>query len=164
MANFSFKTIDVPAAAGTYGYISVDGVDAAGEAVGNYGNVDGLGDGTFHGLTATANGNGINYDPSGSSNTDIVGITSGGEIFGNYVDNANKQHGFVDNSGVVTQINEVLANNTTLSGVNDQGVIYGSFADFANSVHGFIDNGGTYTQIDVPGAASTSIVGVNAPA
>jgi hypothetical protein len=110
MANFSFKTIDVPAAAGTYGYISVDGVDAAGEAVGNYGNVDGLGDGTFHGLTATANGNGINYDPSGSSNTDIVGITSGGEIFGNYVDNANKQHGFVDNSGVVTQINEVLAN------------------------------------------------------
>jgi hypothetical protein len=40
MANFSFTKIDVPAAAGTYEYICVDGVDAAGEAVGNYGNVD----------------------------------------------------------------------------------------------------------------------------
>ena len=47
MSNFSFTTIDVPAAAGTYVYISVNGVDSRGEAVGNYGNVDGEGDGTF---------------------------------------------------------------------------------------------------------------------
>ena len=59
MSNFSFKTIDVPAAAGTYEYISVDGVDPAGEAVGNYGNTDGDGDSTFHGLTASAIGNGV---------------------------------------------------------------------------------------------------------
>jgi D-glycero-D-manno-heptose 1,7-bisphosphate phosphatase len=125
-------------------------------------NVDGDGDGTFHGFTAQAGGSFATYDPPNSTNTDVVGITSTGEIFGDYVDNLNRQYGFVDNNGVFTQINVFLANSTTVSGVNDAGVIYGSFADFANSVHGFIDNSGTFTQIDVPGATSTSIAGVNA--
>jgi len=162
MSNFTFKKIDAPGPTGTYAYISVNGVDAAGEAVGNYGNVDGDGDGTFHGFTAQAGGSFATYDPPNSTNTDVVGITSAGEIFGDYVDNLNRQYGFVDNNGVFTQINVFLANSTTVSGVNDAGVIYGSFADFANSVHGFIDNSGTFTQIDVPGATSTSIAGVNA--
>jgi hypothetical protein len=162
MSNFTFKKIDAPGPTGTYAYISVNGVDAAGEAVGNYGNVDGDGDGTFHGFTAQAGGSFATYDPPNSTNTDVVGITSTGEIFGDYVDNLNRQYGFVDNNGFFTQINVFLANSTTVSGVNDAGVIYGSFADFANSVHGFIDNSGTFTQIDVPGATSTSIAGVNA--
>ena len=37
MTNFTFKKIDAPGPAGTYAYISMDGVDLAGEAVGNYG-------------------------------------------------------------------------------------------------------------------------------
>jgi 20S proteasome alpha/beta subunit len=161
MSNFSFRSIDVPAAAGTYAYISVDGVDAAGEAVGNYGNVDGEGDGTFHGLVATT-ADGTRNDPGGSSNTDIVGITPGGEIFGDYVDSANRQHGFVENNGGVTNVDVFLANSTTVDGVNDAGVIYGEFADNTNTVHGFIDNNGSFTQIDVPGSTSTSVSGVNA--
>jgi len=63
MSNFNFKTIDVPAAAGTYTYIGVSGLDASGDAVGYYGNVDGDGDGTFHGFIALVNGNGITLDP-----------------------------------------------------------------------------------------------------
>ena len=161
MSNFSFTKIDVPAAAGTYVYISADGVDAAGEAVGNYGNVDGEGDGTFDGFV-TDGPVGTTYDPPGSTNTDVVGITSSGEIFGDYVDNINRQHGFVDKAGVVTKIDVVLANSTTVSGVNDAGVIYGEFADNTNRVHGFLDNNGTNTPIDVPGASSTSVTGVNA--
>src|ERR1700722_19626144 len=150
MTNFTFKKIDAPGPAGTYAYISTDGVDAAGEAVGNYGNVDGEGDGTFHGFTAQAGGSFTTFDPLGSTNTDVVGITPTGEIFGDYVDNANRQHGFVDNDGVVTPINVFLANGATVNGVNDGGVIYGEFADNTNRVHGFIDNSGTFTQIDVP--------------
>src|ERR1700721_1387930 len=119
MAYFKFLTIDVPTAAGTYAYISVDGVDAAGEAVGNYGNVDGEGDGTFHGLIADpGSGSGSNFDPAGSTNTDVVGITSAGEIFGDYVDNVLKQHGFVDNNGTITPVDVFLANSTTVNGVN----------------------------------------------
>ena len=108
MSNFSFTKIDVPAAAGTYAYISADGVDAAGEAVGNYGNVDGDGDGTFDGFV-TEGSSGTTYNPPGSTNTDVVGITSSGEIFGNYVDNVLHQHGFVDNAGVVTKVDVLLA-------------------------------------------------------
>ena len=162
MAIFNFKQIDVPAAAGTYAYISVDGVDAAGEAVGNYGNVDGEGDQTFYGLTAAANGNGVTYNPPNSSNTDVIGITSGGEIFGNYTDNENSQRAFVDNGGTVSLINVLFSNNTSISGVNDSGLIYGEFADFNDKIHGFIDNGGTYVQIDAPNAANTAISGINA--
>ncbi|WP_159007893.1 hypothetical protein [Bradyrhizobium sp. S69] len=161
MSNFSFIKIDVPAAAGTYAYISADGVDAAGEAVGNYGNVDGEGDGTFDGFV-TEGSSGITYNPPGSTNTDVVGITSSGEIFGDYVDNVLHQHGFVDNAGVVTKVDVFLANSTTVDGVNGSGVIYGEFADSSNHVHGFVDTNGSYTQIDVPGSSSTSVVGVNA--
>ena len=161
MSNFSFTKIDVPAAAGTYAYISADGVDAAGEAVGNYGNVDGEGDGTFDGFV-TEGSSGITYNPPGSTNTDVVGITSSGEIFGDYVDNVLHQHGFVDNAGVVTKVDVLLANSTTVDGVNDSGVIYGEFADSSNHVHGFVDTNGSYTQIDVPGSSSSSVVGVNA--
>ena len=161
MSNFSFTKIDVPAAAGTYTYISVDGVDAAGEAVGNYGNVDGEGDGTFQGLIANPSV-GVTFDPLGSTNTDVVGITSSGEIFGNYVDNVLKQYGFVDINGVATQISIPLANSTTVNGVNAAGLIYGEYVDFASKIHGFVDNSGSITQIDFPGANTSSVAGVNA--
>ena len=62
MTNFSFTKIDIPAPVTPYVYISADGVDAAGDAVGNYGNVDGEGDGTFHGFTAEG-GTGTTFDP-----------------------------------------------------------------------------------------------------
>jgi hypothetical protein len=63
MTNFSFTKIDVPAAAGSYTYIGVSGLNASGDAVGYYGNVDGDGDGSFHGFIALVNGNGITLDP-----------------------------------------------------------------------------------------------------
>src|ERR1700733_13331968 len=100
MAYFIFKKVDAPGPAGTYAYISADGVDLAGEAVGDYGNVDGDGDGTFHGLTAQAVGSCPTLEPLGAANTEVVRITTSGEIFGNYVDIVLKQHGFVDNGGV----------------------------------------------------------------
>jgi|GEM_PF-1563551 len=161
MTNFSFTKIDVPAPVEPYQYISVDGVDAAGEAVGNYGNVDGDGDGTFYGFVATGS-NGTPSDPPGSSNTDIVGITSGGEIFGDYVDYENRSHGFVETNGVVTTVDVFLANSTTVSGVTNAGVIYGSYADSANGIHGFFENDGFMTPVDVPGAVSTTVSGVSA--
>jgi hypothetical protein len=42
MAGYSFGKINLPGPPGTYVYISVNGVDTAGEAIGNYGDgVDG---------------------------------------------------------------------------------------------------------------------------
>jgi hypothetical protein len=114
MTAFSFTSIDVPAAEGTYTYIGVVGVDAAGEAAGYYGYVDGDDDRYFHGLIATGPA-GTPFEPPNSTNTDVAGITAGGEIFGTYVDNFNREHSFVDNNGVVTQFDIFQARSSPAS-------------------------------------------------
>jgi hypothetical protein len=172
MTNFTFESIGVPAAEDTYTYIGVEGVDAAGDAVGTYGYSDGNGDSYNHGFIALSSaGIGETFDPPGSSNTESVGITAGGIIFGNYINEFNVQVGFVDNSGVVTQVNVPASWQsllTTLDGVDAAGEIVGTFSayDFDPfSVypvsHGFIDNNGVYSQFDVAGATSTSISGIS---
>ena len=128
MTTYTFTSIDVPAAAGTYTYIGVTGVDAAGEAVGFYGYTDGDDDSYYHGFVA-ANGStvGTTFDPPGSSNTNGIFITPGGEIYGDYVDYANRQNGFIDNNGNVTQYNFAPNQYTILSGLDDSGHLFGSF-------------------------------------
>jgi hypothetical protein len=162
MTTFSFKSIDVSAPVSNDPYVSVSGVDAAGEAVGSYGYTDGDGDSYFHGFTATGSV-GTTFDPPGSSNTDGIGITAGGEIFGSYVDEENRQHGFVVINGVFQQIDAFLASTTVVAGVTNAGTIYGTFVDeFGSGIHGFIDNNGSFTTLDVLGASTTSIFGMNA--
>ncbi len=73
----------------------------------DYGNVDGDGDGTFHGFIAlTGNGSGIPLDPPGSTNTS-VGITASGILFGDYT--YLNHHGFVGNGGVFTTFDNGIA-------------------------------------------------------
>ncbi|WP_050043726.1 hypothetical protein [Bradyrhizobium sp. LTSPM299] len=159
MPSFNFESIDVPAAAGTYSYIGVTGVDAAGDAVGYYGYVDGDDDAYWHGFIA-ATPNGATFDPPGSTSTDVNGVTPGGEIFGDYT-YLNKEHGYVDNNGVVTTIDILLANSTTVTGITVSGEIYGNFAG-NNAVSGFIDNNGNYSVVQVAGAAATTVAAINA--
>jgi hypothetical protein len=175
MTNFSFTKIDVPAAAGTYTYIGVSGLDASGDAIGYYGNVDGDGDGTFHGFIALVNGNGITLDPPGSTNTS-VGITASGVIFGDYT-YLNHQYGFVDNGGVFTTFDNGIAEaapptvplaiSTDVDGVTNAGVIYGDYADYVINNgnqpgwQGFLNNNGVVTLIAFPGANITTLAGVN---
>jgi hypothetical protein len=69
---FSFQSINVPNPVFSYIYISVNGVDSAGDAVGNYGDSDG----NYLGFVANSNSsNGTPFDPPNSSYTDVVGIT-----------------------------------------------------------------------------------------
>jgi hypothetical protein len=161
MTSFSFRSIDVPAAAGTYTYIGVTGVDAAGDAVGYYGTTDGDGDSTFHGFTAGRSGPGITFDPWGSSNTNGMFITPGGEIYGDYVDYANRQHGFIDQDGSVTNFDFFPNETTILSGLDDTGNMFGNFYD-GFSVDGFVDVSNNFSVINVPGSASTSVADMNA--
>ena len=175
MSNFSFKTIDVPAAAGTYTYIGVTGVDASGDAVGYYGNVDGDGDGTFHGFIALVNGNGIPLDPPGSTNTS-VGMTASGVIFGDYT-YLNHQYGFVDNGGVFTTFDYGIAEaappsvpiavSTDVDGITNAGVVYGDYADYVINNdnqpgwQGFLNNNGVVTLVSFPGANVTTLADIN---
>jgi hypothetical protein len=162
MPNFTFRSIDIPAVAGTYTYIGVTGVDAAGEAVGYYGYVDGDGDGHYHGFVADNSSSGTTYDPAGSSNTDGMFITPSGEIYGDYIDYANRQHGFTNSNGSVTTVDFFPNQYTILSGVSDDGDMFGNFAGSFATVRGFVDINGVFSIVNVSGSAATSISGVNA--
>ncbi|WP_441234664.1 FG-GAP-like repeat-containing protein [Bradyrhizobium sp. 930_D9_N1_4] len=161
MPAFSFRSIDVPAAAGTYTYIGVSVVDAAGDIVGYYGTSDGDGDSTFHGFTANRSGSAVTFDPPGSSNTNGMYITPGGEIYGDYVDYANRQHGFIDAAGNVTNFDFIPNQYTILAGLDDAGNMFGDFSG-GFSVEGFVDINGTFSVIDVAGSQATSVAGMNA--
>ncbi len=158
MTNFStFTSINIPGSADNYSYIAVDGVDAAGEAVGDYGGAGG----NFQGFVAT-NGIAASFTVSGASYTIIIGVTAGGEIYGNYLDSAGKQHGFLDYNGTITTVDAPSASSTSIYGVNAAGTVFGNYLDSLKQEHGFIDSNGVITTIDVPGAASTAVAGVNA--
>ncbi len=161
MPAITFTSINIPQPIGSDAYVAADGIDAAGEVVGSYGYTDGDDDSYFHGFTATGSV-GTTFDPPGSSNTNGIGITAGGEIFGDYVDWENRQHGFVDINGVFQQIDVFLASSTVVDGVTNAGTIFGTYVDdLGFGINGFIDNNGSFTIVDVPGAATTSISGVN---
>src|ERR1700761_4213528 len=139
MTNFIFQKIDLPGGPGTNGfvYISVDGVDSSGLAVGNFGDIDG----DSHGFTVVQDGPFTQYDPPTSSNqTDILGITSSGEIYGDFTDWSNVQHGFVASGGVTTTIDVPFATATDISGITASGELFGSYVYGGQIVEGFIDN------------------------
>ena len=161
MPAFSITPIVIAQPIGSDEYVSANGIDTAGQVVGTYGYSDGDGDSYFHGFTATGTF-GTTFDPPNSSNTNGIGITAGGEIFGSFVDWENRQHGFVYINGVFQQVDAFLASTTVVDGVTDAGLIYGSYAsEFDNSVHGFLDNNGSFTTVDVPGAFATTVADVN---
>jgi probable HAF family extracellular repeat protein len=72
-------------------------------------------------------------------------------------------HGFVDNGGTYTTIDDPLgANGTFAYGISDAGQIVGTYVDSSNKTHGFLYSGGTYTTIDDPlGANGTTAFGIN---
>jgi Domain of unknown function (DUF4214) len=159
MTDFSsFTSINAPGSASNYSYIAVTGVDAAGQAVGDYGDINGV---LLSGFIAT-NGIATSFSALGASYTAIIGVTAAGEIYGNYVDSAGKQHGFLDNNGTITTVDAPSASSTSIYGVNAAGTIFGNYVDSLKNENGFIDNNGLITTIDVPGAASSSVTGVNA--
>lgn len=160
MPTYNFRSIDVPDAATPYTYIGVTGLDLAGEAVGYYGYSDGDGDSSFHGFIANRNSSvGMTYDPSGSSNTDGIFITSAGTIYGDYVDIQNKQNGFIDSGDGASKF--TISNQYTIvSGLDDAGNLFGDFQS-GNIVISFVQINGTYSTVDVSGPiGSTTVSGV----
>ena len=132
MTNYSFTKIDVPAAAGTYTYIGVSGLDASGDAVGYYGNVDGDGDGTFHGFIALGNAAASPWTPLARP-TPALALPQAGSS-SETIHYLNNQYGFVDNGGVFLTFDGGngfppvpvgVAISTNVDGVTDTGVIYG---------------------------------------
>ncbi len=95
---------------------------------------------------------------------EATGINTSGQIVGIYLDASGVQHGFLDNAGVVTNIDNpaALPSQTTPLDLNDGGEIVGEYEDSTLVVHGFwTTDGVTFNNVDFPAATSTVASGVN---
>ena len=153
--NFSFTTIDAPAAEETLPY----SINDAGQIVGVQVISPGVGNTNFlysDGMFTTLN------DPVATGGTFAFGINDGGQIVGHYgappFPSGNiAVHGFLYNNGVYTPLDDPSANDspgTTATGISNSGQIVGYYYDSNNSAHGFLYNNGTYTTLDDPLAGS----------
>lgn len=104
-------------------------------------------------------------DFSGATETDALGISENGQIVGFYEDSAGVTHGFLEQDGTFTTIDDPNGTNSTPFGnsvatdVNDPGQIVGYYFDSAGLAHGFIDDKGTFTTLD-DGANGTFAEGI----
>jgi len=93
-------------------------------------------------------------------------INDSGVIVGEFITSSNAVHGYIDNGGTYTTIDDPTAGATAtdVTGINDNGVMAGNYVNSAGVTQGFIDNGGTFTTISDPnatGSFGTQITGVN---
>jgi autotransporter passenger strand-loop-strand repeat protein len=131
----------------------VRGVNASGEAVGNY---------DLFGFSYS-NGAYTQIAAPGSTQTIATGVDNAGDVVGIYVDNTiGHTHGFIDINGAITTIDPAGTNGTTITGITGGGEAFGSYTDANGVSHGFTYDNGNYATIDPPDSAGTHIGGVNA--
>jgi probable HAF family extracellular repeat protein len=130
--------LNAPGTLTANGYTAANGINNAGQVVGDYETTYGSNDQGFL-------YNGSSYttisDPLGVNGTVAEGINDNGVIVGFFTDASNKQHGFIDNNGVFTTIDNPLGvNGTSLNGINNAGEVVGNYVDANNVTHGFVAN------------------------
>ena len=109
-------------------------------------------------------------DPSATNATNANGINNLGQIVGNYYDASFTSHGFIQDGGIFTSIDNPLAaqgdpnvsQGTVLNGINDAGQVAGYYYDVSGIGHGFVYDSGNFTAIEDPSAANgTYAFGIN---
>jgi hypothetical protein len=140
-ANGGFITIDDPSS--NQGYTEANGINDAGQVVGDYGvsipDPEGGNELQINGFLL----NGAVFttidDPLGFSTT-LTGINNAGIIVGFYTDASGISHGFVDNGGVFLTIDDPLGTGgTEVEGINNNDQVVGFYIDGNGQVHGFLD-------------------------
>jgi uncharacterized membrane protein len=149
----TYTSIDYPGAAQTYAY----GINANGQIVGVYFDVVNCGNcrGVEHPFLLS---NGIYTalpEAPGSMphTTQALGINSGGQIVGLYVDPCFcRIHGFLLSGGVFTIIDDPGFFSSGAQGINDSGQIvgYGQQVWGGGSAHGYLLSSGVFTTLDDP--------------
>jgi TolB protein len=111
----------------------------------------------------------ITIDVPGTTNTFIAGNNNLGQLVGGDILSDGSRHGFLDNAGVFTTIDDPNATvGTEAADINASNQIVGSY-NFTDpnhpleGAHGFLLNGAIFTPIDFPGqsVSSTTPSGIN---
>jgi len=160
----SFTSVFNPATpAATPSVNQLLGVNNSGVAAGFY--VDGAGNAQAYlynimGMTFTA----ITLPGSFSAAmTTATGINNAGIVVGFYTDGGGVTHGFIDNGGSFTSLDDPNANgNTEFLGLNNNGYIVGSFLDASDMTNGLLYNIGSnsWQTVDDPSQSATPAFGV----
>src|SRR5258708_3495224 len=111
---------------------------------------------------ALAQGTYTQIDVPGAAQTFAIGINSGGEISGSYIDNTvNNVHGFFLSGGIFTTVDYPGSSNTSLYKMNDIGQLVG--VSLAPVPVGFLYDTAnkSFTVISYPGSDTTSPEDVN---
>ena len=105
------------------------------------------------------------FNVPGASANEITGINTAGRIVGIYLDSSNIEHGFVETSGILTNIdNPVGAPNTTiLYDINDHGEMVGAYQDASipATITPSTTDGVSFHNFDYPGATGTIAAGID---
>jgi hypothetical protein len=155
------------------GSVQTAGIDAAGEVVGNYTDLQGV----LHGFVRSPGGVFARVDVRGAGTrkgegTEIAGVDAGGVIVGSYVGPGRYARGFIDTDGRVSSYREPdagrgLAQGTSVEFVSAAGEYGGFYIDSRNRVHGWYVAGGVRHVVDRSGGAAvgagrgTQLVGVD---
>ena len=123
----------------------------------------------YHGFVRSGDGTIITpFDPPGSTNTIVTGITLGLTITGYYTDASGVNHGFLRApNGRITTIDDPAAGTspgegTFPLGINTVGEITGYYYDSFFASHGFLRTpSGTFTTFDPPTSQGTIPEAIN---
>ena len=138
--NGTITYLNAPGTLVNNGVTFANGINASGAIVGTFASAPG---GTTQGYLYQNGTFTTFHDPNAGSGsgqgTFANGINSAGVIVGDYIDSANKFHGFIDVNGAFSTIDEPLGvNGTQIYGINDAGQIVGSYTDSNSLQHGFV--------------------------
>src|SRR5580693_6936213 len=141
------------------------GANASGDIVGTYTDASNVThEFEYNGQTFTS------MDFPGTTQLSVTGISDSGVIVGSYTSQADgNYYGFIDNSGVITQLDYGTVGGLTQSGItsafiNDSGEIAGSYltgSDGSDSSFGYVLSNGIYTTIPLTGATGVNVVGIS---
>ena len=73
----------------------------------------------------------------GAAGTKVFGINDQGDAVGSFTDASGRQHGFVDLSGHITELDVRGALSTEILGINNNRTIVGEYTGPGGHLHGF---------------------------
>jgi hypothetical protein len=158
--------LSAPAFAGNYvhfdvpnaGYTGPVAINAKGTVAGTWQD-----NSTFasHGFLRSPDGTIATFDPAGSVDTEVRGMSGKGAVVGRYQDSSFNVHGFIrkPNGKIIELVkNGIIAADS----INAAGDICGLLADDQHISHAFVRTAdGKVTQIDPPGAVRGEAVGID---
>jgi hypothetical protein len=113
-------------------------------------------------------GNYVNENFPGSTQTQVTGLNNLGDSSGFWVTANGTNHGFVEWNGVFASYNDphtphVTGSVNQLLGINNAGTAVGFYTDAAGNNHAYKVNQatGVFKAINIPGSVSTQATGIN---